>query len=205
MALSGTAADAGSGIASMRFQYALGRQHVDRTPASTTPRRSTGCNWDTPAIADGVYDLRALVHRRGGQHARLGDPANRARRQHRADRLAHRPRQPAARDGQPRGDRERRRRRRLGPVRAQTTAGSTWTTICTDNLTPFTCAWNTTALADGSYDVRAIATDNAGRTAASTVTARVVDNTGPAGTTFRAPTAAARRPRRATSSPRLHR
>ena len=65
----------------------------------------------------------------------------------------------------------------------KTTAGSTWTTICTDNLTPFTCAWSTTALADGSYDVRATATDNAGRTAASTVTARVVDNTGPAAST----------------------
>jgi len=42
-------------------------------------------------------------------------------------------------------------------------AGSgTWTTLCTDATAPYSCAWNTTALADGAYVLRARATDLAG-------------------------------------------
>jgi hypothetical protein len=35
----------------------------------------------------------------------------------------------------------------------------TWTTICTDNLAPYSCSWNTTQVPDGEYDLRAVATD----------------------------------------------
>ena len=43
--------------------------------------------------------------------------------------------------------------------------------------TPYSCAWNTTAVADGVYDLRSLATDNAGNTLASTtVASRRVDN-----------------------------
>jgi hypothetical protein len=56
------------------------------------------------------------------------------------------------------------------------TGTSDWVTLCTVNVAPYTCAWNTTAIADDSYDLRATATDSAGYTKTSTVTARVVDN-----------------------------
>ena len=36
---------------------------------------------------------------------------------------------------------------------------STWTTICTDNVAPYSCCWDTTPLTDGDYDLRAVATD----------------------------------------------
>jgi hypothetical protein len=49
-------------------------------------------------------------------------------------------------------------------------AGS-WTTVAT--------SWNTTGVADGSYDLRARATDNAGNTANSPVRTVTVDNTAP--------------------------
>jgi hypothetical protein len=48
----------------------------------------------------------------------------------------------------------------------------TWTTIGT--------SWNTNGLADGTYDLRARATDNAGNAANSAVRTVVVDNTAPA-------------------------
>ncbi len=51
-----------------------------------------------------------------------------------------------------------------------------WTDVCTDTTSAYTCSWNTTTMADGTYDVRAYATDNAGYTRASVQTARVVDN-----------------------------
>jgi len=64
------------------------------------------------------------------------------------------------------------------------TGTSTWTTICTAVTAPYACSLNTTALADGGYDFRAIGTDVAGNATTSAVLAnRVVDNTGPTGVT----------------------
>ena len=51
-----------------------------------------------------------------------------------------------------------------------------WVDVCTDTGSAYSCTWDTTAIADGSYDVRAFATDTAGYTRASVQTARVVDN-----------------------------
>jgi chitinase len=58
------------------------------------------------------------------------------------------------------------------------TAGSTaWTTVCTDPTAPYSCAWSTTTIADGPYDLRAVLTDSSGRTTVSTVlTGRRVQN-----------------------------
>jgi chitinase len=56
-------------------------------------------------------------------------------------------------------------------------AGTTdWVDVCTDTTSSYGCTWNTPAIADGSYDVRALATDAAGYTRASVSAARVVDN-----------------------------
>lgn len=54
--------------------------------------------------------------------------------------------------------------------------GSSWVTLCTATAAPYTCAWNTTAVADGSYDLRAVATDNAGYTTSSTIVTTTVAN-----------------------------
>jgi hypothetical protein len=53
---------------------------------------------------------------------------------------------------------------------------STWTTACTDTTSPYSCSVDTTAYTDGTYDVRALATDNAGNTATSVVGSRAIDN-----------------------------
>ena len=64
---------------------------------------------------------------------------------------------------------------------------STWTTICTDNTSAYSCAWTTTGVTDGLYDLRATAVDTLGRTSTSTVIAsRRVDNTVPTGTDVQA-------------------
>lgn len=57
---------------------------------------------------------------------------------------------------------------------------STWTTIATDETAPFAASFDTTALLDGLYDLRAVATDRAGNQAFSAVlTGRRIDNTAP--------------------------
>ena len=53
---------------------------------------------------------------------------------------------------------------------------ATWTQICLDATTAYTCSFDTTAVTDGSYDLRAVALDTAGNQSISTVAARVVDN-----------------------------
>jgi hypothetical protein len=63
-------------------------------------------------------------------------------------------------------------------VQAQASGGTTWTTLCTMTLDPYSCRYDTTKLADGGYAFRAIATDAAGLVATSAATAvRTVDNT----------------------------
>jgi hypothetical protein len=56
------------------------------------------------------------------------------------------------------------------------TGTTDWVDICTQGVAPYTCSWDTTAVADQGYDLRAIATDTAGYTKTSSVTNRVVDN-----------------------------
>src|SRR5215210_6557121 len=63
-------------------------------------------------------------------------------------------------------------------------AGTTaWTTACTRTVAPYSCTFDTTAVADGLRDVRALATDAAGYTRTDVVTDRRVDNTAPAAAT----------------------
>src|SRR5690349_7037497 len=56
-------------------------------------------------------------------------------------------------------------------------AGSgTWTTICTDDVAPYSCPWVTTAVADGTWQLRAVATDTAGYSATSATVSTTVVN-----------------------------
>ncbi|HEX2085140.1 MAG TPA: Ig-like domain-containing protein [Solirubrobacteraceae bacterium] len=61
-------------------------------------------------------------------------------------------------------------------------SGGTWTTACTASASPWSCAFDTTVLTDGTaYDFRAVATDGAGNETISTLTNRRPDNTIPGG------------------------
>jgi chitinase len=65
-------------------------------------------------------------------------------------------------------------------IQRSPTGAGTWTDICTDPTSPYSCAWDTTTVGDGGYDLRAVTTDNAGNVTYSSVVAnRVVDNAGP--------------------------
>lgn len=56
-------------------------------------------------------------------------------------------------------------------------AGGAFTGICTDTTAPYSCPWDTTMVADGLYDLRAVLTDQKGITLTSAVvTGRRVDN-----------------------------
>lgn len=184
--VSATASDAGSGIASVRVQSAPagGSTWTDRCTATTSPY---SCTLVTTALADGLYDLRAVATDVAGNTLTSSVVASR-----RVDNTA-----PSATLADP-----------GTPLRASVTlnatgadggsglaslaiqrapaGGSTWTTICTAATSPASCSWVTTAVGDGGYDLRALATDAAGNTTATVVAGRVVDNTPPTGTDVQA-------------------
>ena len=138
-----------------------------------------GCSWNTAGVADGLYDLRAVALDASG-YSRTSTVSSR-----RVDNTAPAvsasaatPLTGSATVGATASD--------TGgsgvisvALEARPSSGGAWTAICTKASAPYSCSWDTTAAADGAWDVRATATDAAGNTASSTTTSRIVDNTAP--------------------------
>jgi chitinase len=182
VALAGGALDSGSGVASLRFQYATagGSGWSDACTATAAPY---SCSLATAALADGLYDVRVVATDVAGNATTSGVVAAR-----RVDNTG-----PSVTMSDPggflratvtltatAGDAG----SGLATLRIQRapTGSGAWADVCTVTSSPAGCALNTAALADGGYDLRAIATDAAGNAAASAaVVNRVVDNTAPGG------------------------
>ena len=178
-----TGTDGGSGVASVKVQRspAGAGTWTDICTDATSPY---SCAWDTTGVTDGLYDLRAITTDNAGNTTTSSTVTNR-----RVDNTA--PTAGLTDPGSP--------LRQTVTLNATGTDGgsgvlnvaiqraptgtSTWTTICTDTTSPYSCSWNTTGVSDGGYDLRAVTTDNAGNaTNSSTVSNRVVDNTAPTAT-----------------------
>jgi hypothetical protein len=178
-----TGTDGGSGVASVKVQRspAGAGTWTDICTDATSPY---SCAWDTTGVTDGLYDLRAITTDNAGNATTSSTVTNR-----RVDNTA--PTAGLTDPGSP--------LRQTVTLNATGTDGgsgvlnvaiqraptgtSTWTTICTDTTSPYSCSWNTTGVSDGGYDLRAVTTDNAGNaTNSSTVSNRVVDNTAPTAT-----------------------
>jgi hypothetical protein len=180
--LSGTAADAGSGIESVRVEYAPTGTTTWQT-ACTDTTAPYSCSWATTGVTDGVYDLRSVATDLAGNTLASTTVSSR-----RVDNNA--PTVTLTDPGSPlRGTVNVAATAADGggiasvKIERKSSSGSTWTTLCTDTSSNYSCSWDTTGVSDGNYDLRATATDNAGRTTTSaTVTSRRVDNTVPTGT-----------------------
>ena len=155
------------------------------TTACTDSTSPYSCSWDSTTVTDGLYDFRALVQNDAGGSATSAAVTNR-----RVDNTA--PTAGITDPGTP----------LKGTVTVSATgtdtggsgvanvkvqrspAGAgTWTDICTDASSPYSCSWDTTGVTDGLYDLRSVSTDNAGNTTnSSTVANRRVDNTAPTAT-----------------------
>ncbi|WP_228479436.1 Ig-like domain-containing protein [Microbacterium atlanticum] len=61
-------------------------------------------------------------------------------------------------------------------ISVQAAGATTWTTLCTDTTSPYSCPWDTRTVADGAYDLRAVATDDAGYTSTSASVRATVGN-----------------------------
>ena len=177
---SGSATDAGSGVASLAFQYSPAGLNA-WSDACTDATAPYSCSFDTATLADGLYDFRSLATDVAGNpgsstvwangrvdnyfpSSTMTDPGAYLRG---TVTLA----ATAADDGGI-----------LDVVIQRSPAGlDTWIDVCTDTASPYSCSFDTMSVTDGLYDFRAVATDNAARSTVSTVVAsRRVDNAAPA-------------------------
>src|SRR3954468_8880613 len=179
ISLGATASDGGSGVASVTIQRspAGAGTWTDICTDATSPYSCAG--FDTTALGDALYDFRAVATDNAG-NTNSSTVTNR-----RIDNVA--PTASLTDPGTP----------LRGTVTVSATpadgggianvkiqrspAGTnTWTDVCTDATSPYSCSFDTTAVTDGLYDLRAVATDNGNRSTNSTVvTNRRVDNTIP--------------------------
>lgn len=171
-----TATDANSGVAQVVIQYAVTGTSTYKTLCTITAEPFS-CRVDTSSLLDGSYSLRAIATDVAGNATTSASVTNRV-----VDNTVSSVsmEDPGA--------------YLTGTVTLTATAGSTagitsvriqrapngtttWSDVCTDTTAPFTCSFDTTTVADGLYDFRAILLDGSGRTTTSTsVTARRVDN-----------------------------
>jgi chitinase len=180
VALAATGTDGGSGVANVKIQRspAGAGTWTDVCTDTTSPY---GCTFDSTAVTDGLYDFRAITTDNAGNSTTSSTVTNR-----RVDNTA--PTAGLTDPGSPLSATVTLNATATDggsgvlnvKIQRAPTGTSTWTDICTDTTSPYSCSWNTTGVGDGGYDLRSITTDNAGNaTTSSTVSNRVVDNTAP--------------------------
>lgn len=174
--LTASAGDAHSGVDRVVVQYAATGTSTWRDVCTSDEEPAT-CRLDTTTLADGTYSFRAVATDEAGNSTTSTVVANRTVDNRVASVAVTDPGaflsgtvQLTATANAPAG---------VASVRIQRAAAgtTTWTDVCTDTTSPYTCAWDTRLVANGLYDLRAISTDTAGRaTTSATVTGRRVDN-----------------------------
>lgn len=175
--LAATASDAHSGVAQVVIQSAP-TGSTTWTSRCTLAAAPYSCRIDTAALADGGYSFRAVVTDAAGNTTTSATIANRI-----VDNTVSSVSivDPGAYlQGTVTVSASASSSAGIASVTIQRapTGTTTWTDLCADGTSPYSCSWDTTTVADGAYDLRAVLVDGAGRTTISTiVAARQVDNT----------------------------
>ncbi len=175
--LGATATDAHSGVADIVMQYAVSGGSVWRTACTTTDPDAGTCRFDTTTIADGSYDLRAVATDVAGNSTTSATITSRLVDNTVTSVSMEDPgswlsgtvalKASAASTSGITGL----------TIQAAVSGGGSWSDVCNDATAPYSCSWDTTRVANGIYDLRAVATDGTGGlTVSATVAARHVDN-----------------------------
>ncbi len=171
-----TASDAHSGIASVVLQYAATGSTTYRTLCTTTVAPYS-CRVDTTTLPDGSYTLRAVATDVAGNATTSALVTSRVVDNTVSSVSMEDP--GAFLTGTVALTASASSTAGVTSVRIQRAPSgtTTWTDVCTDTAAPYTCSWNTTTVADGLYDLRAVLLDGTGKvTTSATLGARRVDN-----------------------------
>lgn len=173
--LSTTAADAGSGLAQVLVQVQLSGS-ATWTTVCTIVVSPWSCSFDTTKVVDGTYAFRAVATDVAGNTTTSASVTGRVIDNTVSSVSMNDP--GAWVSGTT----------TVSAV-ANSTAGvtsvridvaprgtTTWTALCTATVSPYSCSWNTTTLADGSYDLRAVLTDGTSKVTTSALVTTQVDN-----------------------------
>jgi hypothetical protein len=172
-ALTGSASDAGSGLASVAVQYSPAGAGT-WTDVCATPT----CSWDTTHVADGLYDVRITATDRADNTASTVVAGRRV--DNTAPTLSFTDPGATAKGAPNLQSTATDAGSGVTEVRYQyRPSGGSWQDACTAASAPYDCAWSTTGVADGTYDLQAIATDAAGNASTDAHAGVVVDNTAP--------------------------
>lgn len=171
-----TATDAGSGVESVELQYAQGTTGTWRTLCTVTSA-PWSCRYDTTALPGGTYAFRAVATDAVGLQTTSAAVTNRVVDNTISSVSLADPGQYLA--GTVTLTAAANASAGITSVRIQRAAagGSTWTDVCSATTAPYSCAFDTRTVGDGSYDLRAVLLDARGTTTTSAVVAaRIVDN-----------------------------
>jgi chitinase len=186
VALTGTATDPSSGIASLRFQYAPAGTGT-WTDICTDTTFAYTCSFDTTGPADGLYDMRTLATDLSGNTTASTVQANR-----RVDNDGPVVAVTNPISGASVGGTLTVTGTATDGVGVTTTSfeyrqgAAAWANVCTDTVAPYSCPVDTTLVPDGIYDLRMTATDTLGHTSTSATVTATVDNTAPTATNVQA-------------------
>ncbi|KQO36757.1 hypothetical protein ASF05_07405 [Aeromicrobium sp. Leaf245] len=171
-----TATDAGSGVETVELQYSQGTTGTWKA-LCTVAAAPWSCRYDTTALAGGTYAFRAVATDAAGLQTTSAIVANRVVDNTVSSVSLADPGQYLT--GTVTLTASANASAGITSVRIQRApaGGTTWTDVCTDTTAPYSCAFDTKAVGDGSYDLRAQLVDVRGTTTTSAVVgARFVDN-----------------------------
>lgn len=174
--IAATASDADSGVSSVALQYALTGTST-WTTACTVTVPPYSCRLNTTAMAGGSYSIRAVATDAAGNTVSSTAVTNRIVDNTVSSVSVEDP--GAYLTGTVALTASANSTAGVASVALQYAPGgtATWTTACTLTTAPYTCAWNTTGVADGLYDFRAVLVDGSGKqTVSAVMSARRVDN-----------------------------
>ncbi|MFS3127836.1 Ig-like domain-containing protein [Nocardioides sp. Bht2] len=171
------AADGESGIRDVVVEY-LAPSASTWTAICTDTTAPYSCAWDTKVLGDGVYSLRARATDRAGY-----ETISEVVRTSVANKLYIELASPGdvVRGSVPLTATVQNVGSLSHTVRIEYTPSGTtaWKSICTNLSSPYTCAWNTTGVAAGDYDLRAVLVTGSTSTYSALIEEVTVDNAAP--------------------------
>lgn len=176
VSLSATASS-NRGVANVKFQYAP-EGTTDWVDICTDTTSSYGCTWNTPAIADGTYDVRALATDTAG-YSRASVRSSRVVDNYTLSVTLADPGAMSATETLTATAANASGGISYLKIQHRAAGATTWIDLCTGTTNPRSCNLDTTALPEGGRELRAVVRDNAGHVAQTTPITRTIDNTPP--------------------------